>query len=52
MKRLKKLEQVVAKAARDCADKSVNQWACSLIFYQPKVTEELKTRLKETRKKK
>ena len=48
---MKRLEQAVAKAARDYADRNVNHWVCGLIFYQPKVTEQLKKRLKETRKK-
>lgn len=49
--KMKKLEQAVAKVARDYADKSVNDWPCTYFFYQPKVTEQLKKRLKETRKK-
>ena len=48
---MKRLEQVVAKATRDYADKSVNGWLCNYFFYQPKVTEQLKKRLTETRKK-
>lgn len=48
---MKRLEQAVAKAARDYADKSVNSWSCLIFMYQPKVTEQLKKRLKETRKK-
>lgn len=48
---MKKLEHFVAKAARDYADKSLNGWLCNYIFYQPKVTEEMKKRLKKTRKK-
>ncbi len=48
---MKKLEQLVAKVARDYADKSVNGWTCNLFYFQPKVTEQLKERLKETRKK-
>lgn len=48
---MKKLEHFVAKAARDYADKSLNCWLCNFIFYQPKVTEEMKQRLKEMKKK-
>lgn len=48
---MNRLEKAVAKLARDYADKSVNGWPCFAFFYQPKVTEQLKTRLKETRKK-
>nr|WP_297936069.1 hypothetical protein [uncultured Lachnoclostridium sp.] len=48
---MKKLEHIVSKAARDYADKSLNFWLCNYIFFQPKVTEEMKQRLKETRKK-
>lgn len=48
---MNRLEQAVAKVARDYADKSVNTWPCGWLFYQPKVTEEFKQRLKETRKK-
>lgn len=44
---MKRLEQVVAKTAKNFTDRSVNQWTCGLIFYQPKVTEQLKKRLKE-----
>lgn len=48
---MKRLEQAVAKAARDYADKSVNGWSCLIFVYQPKVTEQLKKRLIKTRKK-
>lgn len=48
---MKRLEQAVAKTARDYADKSINGWSCALFMYQPKVTEQLKKRLIETRKK-
>lgn len=48
---MKRLEQAVAKAARDYADKSINGWTCVFFVYQPKVTEQLKKRLIETRKK-
>lgn len=48
---MKRLEQIVAKAAWDYADKSIIGRPCGWLFYQPKVTEELKQRLKETRKK-
>lgn len=48
---MKKIEKAITKVARDLADKSVNQWTCTFWWYQPKVTEQLKERLKETRKK-
>lgn len=48
---MKKLEHILAKAARDYADKSINGVPCTYFFYQPKVTEQLKKRLIETRKK-
>lgn len=46
-----KMEKAIAKVARHCADTSVNKWTCTFWWYQPKVTDQLKTRLKETRKK-
>lgn len=48
---MKRLEKVVAQMARDYADYSINQRPCGWIFYQPKIAEEMKQRLKETRKK-
>ncbi|SES61895.1 hypothetical protein [[Clostridium] polysaccharolyticum] len=48
---MKKIEKAIAKVARHYADKSVNQLTCTFWWYQLKVTEQLKTRLKETRKK-
>lgn len=48
---MKELKHILAKAARDYADKSINGLPCSIFMYQPKVTEQLKKRLKETRKK-
>ena len=48
---MSKLEKFLVISARRCADASVNQWSCLFALYQPKVSEELKKRLKETRKK-
>lgn len=48
---MKKIEQAVAKAARDYAIKSMFGLPCTFFFYQPKVSEQLKVRLKETRRK-
>ena len=49
---MNKLEKFAAETARKYADASVNMWGCDFILYQPKVTEQLKNRLKETRQKK
>lgn len=50
---MKKIEQIAAKTAWKLADASINIWggACTFILYQPKVTEQLKKRLKETKQK-
>ena len=50
---MKKIEQIAAKTAWKLADASVNLWGgtCTLFLYQPKVTEQLKKRLKETKQK-
>lgn len=48
---MKKIEQIAAKAAWKLADVSVNKGGCIFILYQPKVTEQLKKRLKETKQK-
>lgn len=44
---MKKLEQLVAESARKYAAANVNRWACHVIFYQPKGTEQIKKKLKE-----
>ena len=46
-----KMEKAIAKAARLCADTSINMIACFFWWYQPKVSDQLKSRLKEMRKK-
>ena len=48
---MSKLEKFLVISARRCADASVNKFPCLFVLYQPKVSEELKNRLKETRKK-
>ena len=48
---MNKLEKFLAESARKYADASVNRWPCHAIFYQPKVSEQLKKRLEETRRK-
>jgi len=46
-----KMEKAIAKVARHCADTSMNKITCTFWWYQPKVTDQLKSRLKEMRKK-
>lgn len=46
-----KMEKAIAKAARLCADTCINEITCIFIWYQPKVTDQLKSRLKEMREK-
>lgn len=46
---MKRLEQVAAKVARKITEQNVDQSACFFIFYQPKITQNLKKRLRETR---
>lgn len=48
---MKKIEEIAAKTAWKLADASVNKVGCIFILYQPKVTEQLKKRLKETKQK-
>lgn len=43
---MNKLEQLVAESARKYAAASVNRW-CHHLLYQPKVTEQLKRKLRE-----
>jgi len=44
---MNKLEQLVAESVRKYTDANVNKWACHGILYQPKVTEQLKRKLRE-----
>lgn len=46
---MKKLDKAVAKAVWKFTDASVNKSICTFFFYQPKITEQLKKRLEETR---
>lgn len=48
---MNKLEKFLAESTRKYVDASVNKFPCLFVLYQPKVSEELKNRLKETRKK-
>ncbi|HAU87658.1 MAG TPA: hypothetical protein DCW90_19875 [Lachnospiraceae bacterium] len=47
-----KMEKAIAKVARHCADMSMNKITCTFWWYQPKVTDQLKSRVKEMRKQK
>lgn len=49
---LGKVEGIIADVVRRCAEKTVKEQLCSFIFYQPKVSENLKKRLQETKKQK
>ncbi|HAU85617.1 MAG TPA: hypothetical protein DCW90_08970 [Lachnospiraceae bacterium] len=46
---MKRLEQVAVKVARKITEQNVDQSVCFFFFYQPKINQNLKKRLRETR---
>lgn len=49
---LGKVQGIIADFARNYAKKNINDQTCIFIVYQPKVSENLKKRLQETKKQK
>lgn len=47
-----KIEDILKDVVRYCVEKDVRDQACTFFFYQPKVSENLKQRLQETKKQK